>query len=377
MDLQGKTVVIVGGGAGIGRAGGLALARAGCNVVVADIDEVAAQDTARDIEAIGSRALVVRCDAAVGSDMEILAERATAGFEQVDILWIHAGGTVAGPPERIPLQKWRDLLELNVLGGVRGLHAFLPAMLERGAGHLVFTSSGLGLFPDDIPGLAAPYVITKAAQVALARTLAPYLAPHGVGVSLLAPDLTATRHAFEVPTVDLDPAILAAALDPERMHQPEDVGRLLVEGLGSDTFLISAVPHTRERLVEAASALSGRPSERQPIVQYVRMTAHTDRHDTLASVLADAARSVRTEPGAAMYEVSADAERRGVFHVLEEWDSPADLERHAATPGSQALLARMPEFGIEELEVRRYSVANVDESVIGSPGPQTNGRSNP
>ena len=365
MELQGKIVVIAGGGAGIGRAGALALSTAGCTVVIGDIDEAAAQATVDEIEQAGGRALAVRCDVTDDGQLRGLAERATGAFGPVDVLWNHAGSSLAGPPERIPLERWRSLIDLNVLGGIRGLLAFLPAMLERGSGHVIFTTSGLGLFPDDIPGLAAPYVVTKAAQIALARTLAPYLAARGVGVCLLAPDITNTRHTFEVPTVDLDPALVSASLDLAALQQPDQVAQLLVDGLRADTFLISAVPRTRERLVQAAQRLYAQGTEAAgPLVQYVRIEADPDKHNALAAVLSEAADTVAKEPGSAAYQVSADLHRPGVFHMFEEWDSAADFERHAVNPASQALMARMGEFGIGGLHVRRFGVSSIDDAPV-------------
>lgn len=368
MDLSDKVVVVTGGANGIGRAGALAFAKAGCDLVIADLDERATRQTAADVEALGRRALCVACDVTDDAQMQALAEQSLSAFGQVDVLWNHAGASVAGPPERIPIERWRHLLDLNVLGGVRGLLSFLPAMIERGSGHVIFTTSGMGLFPDHIAGYAAPYVTTKAAQIALARTMAPYLRDRGIGVTLLAPDITNTRHTFESPTIELDPAIVAAALDLDAMQEPEDVAALLIEGLRTDQFLISAVPHTREQLVAAADRLYAMPTEPSgPVVQYVRIQADPDRHDALAEVLAQSARSTATEPGAITVEVGADLSRPGVFHLFEQWRSGDDLDRHAQRPESQAILTRMPEFGIGALDVRRYGVGTVAETLVQAP----------
>ena len=361
MDLHDKVVVITGGGSGIGRAAALALAAAGCHIVVADRNDAAAKQTATDVELTGRRALAVVCDVTSDQQVQDLAARTFEQFEAVDILWNHAGSPIAGPPERIPVERWRHLLDLNVLGGVRGMLAFLPSMIERGSGHILFTTSGLGLFPDSIPGLAAPYVTSKAAQIGLARTLAPYLRPRGIGVSLLAPDITATAHTFEIPTVDLDPALLAANLDMAAIQQPEDVAVRLVQGLRADEFLISMLPRTREQLVEAAERLYEMPpASSSPVVQYVRIEADPAKHDQLAAVLAQAAQVGAADPGNRSFQFTADLTRRGVFHAFEEWDDAASLEQHAATPASQALLARMGEFGISGLTTRVYTVDAVD-----------------
>lgn len=360
MELLDKVVVITGGANGIGRAGALALAAAGCDVVIADVDDKAAAQTAADVQALGRRCLYVRSDVTDDAQMQALAQESLKTFGQVDIVWNHAGASVAGPPERIPVERWRHLLDLNVLGGVRGLLNFLPDMLARGSGHVVFTTSGLGLFPDAIAGLAAPYVTTKAAQIGLARTLAPYLAERGVGVSLLAPHITNTRHTFESPLIDLDPEVVAANLDLDAMQQPGAVAALLVDGLRTDQFLISAVPDTRKLLVAAAARLYAMPGDdTQPVVQYVRIQADPERHDELAAILAQSAKATAAEPGAIEVRVGADLTHPGLFHLFEEWRSGDDLDHHAGTPDAQAMLRRMPEFGIDSLEVRRYGVETV------------------
>lgn len=361
MELKDKVAVVTGGAAGIGRCGAITLGAAGCSVVVADVDEAGAKQTAADIELAGGRAIAVICDVTDDAAVESLADQANRTFGHVDILWNHAGTSVAGPPERIPVARWRQLHELNVLGGVRGMIAFVPAMMARRSGHLIFTTSGLGLFPDDLPGLGAPYVITKAAQIALARTLAPYLAPHGIGVSLLAPDITATKHTFQIPTVDLDPALVAANLDLAALQQPEDVATRLVEGLRADEFLISLVPRTHERLVEDAKRnYAPRSAGQRPVVHRVRVEADPAKHAELAAVLAANAEIVAHDPGVIAYEVTADLTRPGVFHIFEEFETAAAMEQHAATTASQALLGRMGEFGIAHLVTRLYGVDSID-----------------
>ena len=369
MELSGKVTVIVGGGRGIGRAGALALADAGSDIAIADVDVDAAHATASDVAARGRRSLAVPCEAGNEAAVHALAKRVGEELGPVDVLWLHAGRSIAGPPESIPLTHWRDLFDLNVLGGVLGLQAFLPGMVSRGTGHIVLTSSGLGLFPADVPGLAAPYVVTKAAQVALARTLAPYLRARGVGITVLVPDATATRHATDVPTVGLDPAVVAATIDASSMQAPEQVAERLVRGLREDRFLVSAVPDTRERLIaEAEREYAPLPPPSGPVVHYVRVQADATRHAELAAVLDETARRVREEPGMRSFHVGAGLEGPGVFHLLEEWESTDHFEQHAARPESQALLALMPEFGITGLTTRLYGISTVDGRAVDGPG---------
>ncbi|MFI5541814.1 SDR family NAD(P)-dependent oxidoreductase [Nocardia sp. NPDC051900] len=362
--MDGKTVVILGGGSGIGRAGALALAQAGCAILVADIDEEAARATAAAIERAGGTAVFAYCDLGSESDVAAVAALACQKYQHVDIVWCHAGYALAGPPESIPIRTWQNIFDVNVLSTVRALHAFLPD-LTASRGHFVVTSSGLGLFPDDVPGLAAPYVVTKAAQIALARNLAPYLAARNVGISVLAPDQTNTRHAREISTVGIPAAVVAAAVDPSTMQTPEYVASRLVGGLRADEFLISTVEGTRERLTEAAARnLSPLAEPVEPIVLYVRIEADSGRHDELAQALIEWATQVVKEPGVIRYQVTADLVELGVFHLLEEWESARAFQQHNDSPGAQAVLARMAEFGIAGLFTRRYDISGIDGTPV-------------
>jgi len=142
-----------------------------------------------------------------------------------------------------------------VLGVVRGLHAFLPHLLERGSGHIVVTSSQLGLYVSD--GLAGPYVASKFALVGLTRSLAIYLRPKGIGVTLLAPRLTDT--AFPRSTVAWGARGPRVRSDREvaGADTPETVAAMLVGGLRADRFLVCADPDMAARLTAFAEDPDG------------------------------------------------------------------------------------------------------------------------
>src|SRR5437870_3472694 len=144
MEFFGKVAVLTASGSGIGRACAVALAHEGMDIVVADINDAAADETADIVRDEGRRALVVHCD--VTSDESVAAlERATiAEFGRVDLLHNHAGIAVAGPVEEIPYQAWLRVFEVNVLSQVRGVQTFLP-QLRLSRGHVVNTASSMGV----------------------------------------------------------------------------------------------------------------------------------------------------------------------------------------------------------------------------------------
>src|SRR5262249_41030443 len=125
------TAVVTGGASGIGRGTALELARRGADVVIADIHDERLGDTPRAIRGLGRRCLPVRCDVTSDADVDALASRAFAEFGTVDLLMNNAGIAVLGPSYRVDLADWERILQVNVLGIVRGVRAFVPAMVER------------------------------------------------------------------------------------------------------------------------------------------------------------------------------------------------------------------------------------------------------
>src|SRR5581483_3674966 len=107
MHLADKVAVITGGASGIGRGTALALARRGANVVLADVNETRLAEARAAVEALGQRALAVRCDVTRDDDVERLAREAIATMEHVDILMNNAGVVLCGALEEIPIADWQ------------------------------------------------------------------------------------------------------------------------------------------------------------------------------------------------------------------------------------------------------------------------------
>lgn len=175
--------VITGAASGIGAGLARHAAARGMTVVLADRDAARLTEVAGPI---GEAAIAVETDVTDPAALERLAERAFAAGP-VELLFNNAGVLTTGNSWEIPADKWRTAIEVNVLGIVNGLRAFVPRLLAEGRpARIVNTASVGGFLPSP---LMAPYSATKFAVVALTEALAGELAMQGghVTASLLAP----------------------------------------------------------------------------------------------------------------------------------------------------------------------------------------------
>lgn len=188
MNLQGKVAVITGGGSGIGRELARACAKDGMQVVLADVDEPGMAET-------GSEFLRIRCDVSRAEQLEELADKTYARFGAAHLLFNNAGVAVTGPVWAATLEDWKWVLDINLMGVVHGIRAFVPRMLEqKQEGHVVNTASVAGFL--SLPG-SAVYCVSKHAVVTLSECLHHDLRVAGsrIGVSVLCPAFVKTRIA--------------------------------------------------------------------------------------------------------------------------------------------------------------------------------------
>ena len=167
-----SSVLITGASKGIGRAIALELSRRGHRVIA----------TARNPEALADLPVDRRLRLDVTDQDSV--ETAIRDAGEVDVLISNAGETVRAPLETVPLEEVERLFRLNTVGALRVAQAVLPAMRERGSGHLVFVSSIQGRLVLPIIG---PYAASKWALEALAETLAIETGHFGVRVSIVQP----------------------------------------------------------------------------------------------------------------------------------------------------------------------------------------------
>jgi NAD(P)-dependent dehydrogenase (short-subunit alcohol dehydrogenase family) len=191
-SLTGKTVLITGAGSGIGRETALACARRGAHLALCDLDAAGLAETEGLVRALGGevRTLTQRVDVASAEEVRAFADAVHRATPAVDLLVNNAGVGLGGGLLDTPLEDWRWIVDINLLGVVHGCHFFVPRMVERGAGgHVVNVASAAAYLPSE---LLSAYTATKYAVLGLSESLHIELHRRGIGVTAICPGIINT-----------------------------------------------------------------------------------------------------------------------------------------------------------------------------------------
>jgi NAD(P)-dependent dehydrogenase (short-subunit alcohol dehydrogenase family) len=220
--LDGRVALITGGGTGIGRGAALVLAEHGADVVLAGRRLDPLESTAKEVDALGRRALAVSTDVTTAEACEDLVERTLAEFGRLDILVNCAGGAETKSILKWPEDDFEQVLALNFKAVWHLSKAAAKPMMGQGKGAIVNISSGASLLA--MPQ-AAPYGAAKAAVNNLTGSMAAAWAKKGVRVNAIA--VGAVRAATltdDAARYGLDPEAIAMTNGLGRLGEPDEIG---------------------------------------------------------------------------------------------------------------------------------------------------------
>lgn len=188
-EFRGQAGVITGGGSGIGAATAMELARLGHRVLVADLSLAAATEVAERVRAAGGAATPFACDVRRFADLERLRDACLAAFGRLDFIVVSAGIADASSLAEGDPERWRAVIETNVLGAAYTVRAVLPTMLAQNNGHIVLLASVSGR---EIYVGEPVYIASKWAVVGLGGALRKEVAGTGIRVTLIEPGIVDT-----------------------------------------------------------------------------------------------------------------------------------------------------------------------------------------
>lgn len=220
MGLNGRVAIVTGGSQGIGLGVSLALARAGAQVVIADVAQDRLARAVAEVEALGSRALGVHADVTRADSVNGLVHAALSRFGRVDILVNNAGVVVVKPITQQSESDWNTVLEVNLKGVFLCCHRVVQEMIKQHSGAIVNIAS-IAAFHYTVPHV--PYAASKAGVVALTRDLAYEVARYGIRVNAIAPGPIETPMMGDALTPQQKEAY-AKRVPLGRLGQPRDIG---------------------------------------------------------------------------------------------------------------------------------------------------------
>ncbi len=221
-ELTDKVAIVTGASSGIGRAAAKLFAEHGASVVLAARRRAELETLAAEIAEDGGSARALAGDVRDEAYAKALVELAISVFGGLDIAFNNAAIVgVMGPISELSAEDWRDTLETNLTGAFLGAKHQIPALIERGGGSLVFTSTFVG-HTVGMPGMAA-YAASKAGLIGLTQVLAAEYGPKGIRVNALLPGGTDTPSAtFKTPE---SRSFVEGLHALKRVAQPEEIAR--------------------------------------------------------------------------------------------------------------------------------------------------------
>ena len=227
LRLDGKSAFVTGGARGIGKSIASALAEAGANVAIVDIDIDEAVKTAEEISRLGVKTIAVNADVTDPSQVNAMIDEVITAFGKLDIAFCNAGIALNVAAEEMTLEQWKRVIDINLTGVFLTAQAAGKVMLAQGGGSIINTASMSGHIVN-LPQPQSAYNASKAAVIQLTKSMAIEWARRNVRVNSISPGYIATDLVLNAPL--LRPLIEQwNALTPvRRMGRPDELQAIAV-----------------------------------------------------------------------------------------------------------------------------------------------------
>lgn len=225
-SFHGKTALVMGGTAGIGRATALCFASAGANVAIGGLGADDGREVESAVRAAGVGAMFIETDVSREDQVRELTERAIGRFGRIDVAVNNAGieGRF-GPVHEASVEDFERIVGVNLKGVWLGMKYQIPHMLAKGGGAIVNTASSAGV--TGIPNVAL-YTASKHGVVGLTKATALELAASKIRVNAVAPGPVDTGLLHRMIGGNIDVSVIAGQVPMKRVSQPEETARAIL-----------------------------------------------------------------------------------------------------------------------------------------------------
>jgi NAD(P)-dependent dehydrogenase (short-subunit alcohol dehydrogenase family) len=230
-----RVALVTGGGSGIGRSLCLELARNGAKVIVVDVDAYAAALVVSEIEKISGIAAAVAADVSIPDQIENAVQTAVSRFGRLDFMFNNAGIALVAEMYYMDLERWKRMIDINLMGVIYGTHHAYQVMCRQGSGHIINTASLGGLVPGP---LRSAYISGKFGVVGLTLSLRTECRKYGVQASVVCPGAVRTPIFQTAEMIGNDRTKSEEGLKKTKMMDPDVAARKILYGIARNKGII-------------------------------------------------------------------------------------------------------------------------------------------
>lgn len=223
MNFKNKAIVITGGSLGIGKAATVKFAHAGAAVAIWDVNEKMGKELELLLLNEGHVARFIKVNTANYSEVEAATATTIAQFDKIDVLINNAGITRDAALQKMTLEQWQQVMDVNLTGVFNCTKAVSPNMIQNNFGRIINTSSIVGLYGNYGQ---TNYAATKAGVIAMTKTWARELGKHNITVNAVAPGFIATDMISTIPEKVIE--LMKEKIPLKKLGTPEDVANAYV-----------------------------------------------------------------------------------------------------------------------------------------------------
>lgn len=228
MRLDGKSALVTGGARGIGKSIATALAEAGANVAIVDLDLPEAERTAKEIAALGVKTVAIQTDVTDKEQVDAMIGRTVDAFGELTIAFCNAGICINKPASEMTTEEWSKVISINLTGVFLTAQAAGNRMIAQGKGGSIVNTASMSAHIVNVPQPQCAYNASKAGVIQLTKSLAVEWADKNVRVNSISPGYIGTDLVLGNPTLQPLIKIWNQSAPLHRLGDPDELQAIAV-----------------------------------------------------------------------------------------------------------------------------------------------------